>query len=75
MLGLMEFAMVPIPFVFYRYGHKIRAKSQLIRRMREDQEKLDNKKKRAAEREQKLKEREAGVQAEEKMTEKEKLDV
>jgi hypothetical protein len=51
MLSLIEFALIPIPLVFYRYGHKIREKSALIRTMREDREKLDSKKQRAAERE------------------------
>lgn len=51
MLSLIEFALIPIPLVFYRYGHKIREKSALIRTMREDREKLDGKKRRAAERE------------------------
>lgn len=55
MLSLIEFAMIPIPFVFYLYGHKIREKSSLIRQMREDKEKLDSKKRRADE---KLRERE-----------------
>lgn len=49
MLSLIEFAMIPIPLVFYRYGHKIREKSALIRQMREDRDKLENKKRRAAE--------------------------
>lgn len=49
MLSLIEFAMIPIPLVFYRYGHRIREKSALIRQMREDREKLDGKKRRAAE--------------------------
>ena len=49
MLSLIEFAMIPIPVVFYRYGHKIREKSALIRQMREDRDKLDSKKRRAAE--------------------------
>ncbi|KAF2276396.1 MFS general substrate transporter [Westerdykella ornata] len=74
MLGLLEVAMIPIPFVFYRYGHKIRARSDLIRRMREDQEKLETKKRRAAEREQRMQEREP-VAREEIMVSKEKLDV
>lgn len=39
LLGLLEAAMIPIPLVFYRYGEKIRAKSPVIRQMREDQEK------------------------------------
>ncbi|KAF2249790.1 MFS general substrate transporter, partial [Trematosphaeria pertusa] len=50
MLSFIEFAMIPIPLVFYRYGHKIREKSALIRRMREDKEKLDSRKRKAAER-------------------------
>ena len=48
MLSLIEFAMIPIPLVFYRYGGKIREKSALIRQMREDREKLDSKKRHAA---------------------------
>jgi len=58
MLSFIEFALIPIPFVFYRYGHRIREKSALIRQMREDKEKLDNKLKRAAEREERLRARE-----------------
>ena len=58
MLSLLEFAMIPIPLVFYRYGHKIREKSALIRQMREDRERLDNKMKKAAEREERQKARE-----------------
>jgi hypothetical protein len=50
MLSLIEFAMIPIPVVFYFYGHKIREKSTLIRQMREDKEKLESRKRRAAER-------------------------
>ncbi|KAF3038548.1 hypothetical protein E8E11_001759 [Didymella keratinophila] len=50
MLSLIEFAMIPIPVIFYRYGHKIREKSALIRQMREDRDKLDSKKRKAAER-------------------------
>ncbi|KAH7383931.1 major facilitator superfamily domain-containing protein [Pyrenochaeta sp. MPI-SDFR-AT-0127] len=55
MLSLIEFAMIPIPLVFYFYGHKIREKSDLIRQMREDKEKLDGRKKKAAERAERLK--------------------
>jgi hypothetical protein len=36
--------------VFYRYGHRIREKSALIRQMREDREKLEGRKRRALER-------------------------
>jgi hypothetical protein len=50
MLAIIEFALIPIPVVFYLYGHKIREKSALIRQMREDREKLESKKRRAAER-------------------------
>ncbi|KAJ4298923.1 hypothetical protein N0V90_004166 [Kalmusia sp. IMI 367209] len=70
MLSLIEFAMIPIPLVFYRYGHKIREKSALIRHMREDREKLENKLKKAAEREERHKAREAGIAGD-----KEKLEV
>lgn len=70
MLSLIEFAMIPIPLVFYRYGHKIREKSALIRQMREDREKLDHKMKKAAEREERQKTRETAM-----IDEKEKLDV
>ncbi|KAI0154720.1 major facilitator superfamily transporter [Xylariaceae sp. FL1272] len=38
LLGLLEVALIPIPFVFWRYGDKIRAKSPAIRALREDQE-------------------------------------
>ena len=43
MLGLMQVAIIPIPVLFYRYGHNIRMKSILIRRMQEDKEKLESK--------------------------------
>lgn len=66
MLSLIEFAMIPIPVVFYLYGHKIREKSALIRQMREDRERLDLKKRKAAEREERLKGRE-GPEGEKKM--------
>jgi len=38
LLGLTQVALIPIPFVFYKWGDKIRAKSPLIKQMREDQE-------------------------------------
>lgn len=47
-LGVMEIIMIPIPFVFWRYGGKIRAKSRLIRQLREDQARMDNKRAKAA---------------------------
>jgi MFS family permease len=39
LLGLLEAAMIPIPVIFYKYGERIRAKSKIIRQLREDQEK------------------------------------
>lgn len=43
LLGLLEVAMIPIPFVFWKYGAKIRANSRVIRQLREDQERIDAK--------------------------------
>lgn len=43
LLGLIEVAMIPIPFVFWKYGAKIRSKSRVIRQLREDQERIDAK--------------------------------
>ncbi|KAF1809781.1 MFS general substrate transporter [Eremomyces bilateralis CBS 781.70] len=40
-LGLLEVLLAPIPFIFYRYGHKIRMKSTLIRQMTEDRKRLE----------------------------------
>lgn len=48
LLGLLEVAIIPIPVVFYRYGHKIRMKSALIRAMQEDKKRLEGKRSRAA---------------------------
>lgn len=38
LLGLLEVLTVPIPLVFWRYGGKIRAKSRVLRQLREDQD-------------------------------------
>ncbi|KAF1983260.1 MFS general substrate transporter [Aulographum hederae CBS 113979] len=46
LLGLLELALAPIPFVFYRYGHRIRERSGLIRKMREDLERAEMKRRR-----------------------------
>lgn len=46
LLACLEFCLVPIPFVFYRYGNIIRKKSTLIAQMQADQEKLQAKKRR-----------------------------
>lgn len=35
LLGVLEVLIIPIPFLFYKYGAKIREKSTLIRRMRD----------------------------------------
>ena len=43
MLGLIQVAIIPIPVVFYKYGHKIRMKSGLIRSMQQDKERLESK--------------------------------
>lgn len=50
LLGLLEVAIIPIPVVFYKYGHKIREKSSLIREMRENEERQEKKRQRAQER-------------------------
>ena len=70
LLAILEFALIPIPIVFYLYGHKIREKSELIRQMREDREKLESRKRRAAERAERLKDDEVG-----RWDEKKALDV
>jgi len=44
LLGLLEVAIIPIPFVFWRYGARIRARSRTIRQLREEQERYDAKK-------------------------------
>ncbi|KAK4192237.1 major facilitator superfamily domain-containing protein [Podospora australis] len=36
LLGLLEVLLIPIPFAFYRYGDRIRAKSRVIKVMREE---------------------------------------
>lgn len=43
LLGLMEVVLVPIPFMFYKYGDRIRARSHVIKKMREDQARQDRK--------------------------------
>ncbi|KAI1174480.1 major facilitator superfamily transporter [Nemania sp. FL0916] len=52
-LGLLEVALIPIPFVFWRYGEKIRAKSPAIRSLREDQERVERRVARAQRRKEK----------------------
>ncbi|KUL82940.1 hypothetical protein ZTR_10396 [Talaromyces verruculosus] len=43
LLGLLEVACIPIPFIFWKYGYKIRQKSIFIRSMQEDQRRLRGK--------------------------------
>ncbi|KAF2087706.1 MFS general substrate transporter [Saccharata proteae CBS 121410] len=44
LLGLMELGLAPVPFVFYKYGDRIRRKSRLISEMRRDMERAARKK-------------------------------
>ncbi|KAI7337383.1 MFS general substrate transporter [Hortaea werneckii] len=46
LLAILEAICIPIPFVFYRYGWKIRQKSKLIRKMRADKERQIEKRRR-----------------------------
>lgn len=39
--GLLAVVMIPVPFVFWRFGARIRAKSKTIRRLREDQDRME----------------------------------
>ena len=64
LLGLLEVCLVPIPFVFYRYGEKIRSKSRVIRQMRAEQEKNNKKRAKAQAKLQKAQESETVAQAE-----------
>lgn len=48
LLGLMEVVLIPIPIIFYRYGDRIRARSPVIKQMREEQLKSDTKRARLA---------------------------
>ena len=43
LLGLLEVAIIPIPFVFYFYGARIRKQSTLIRQLQEDRERTERK--------------------------------
>lgn len=46
LLGFLEVVLIPIPFVFYKWGDKIRSRSPLIRQMREDQRRMERRAKR-----------------------------
>lgn len=58
LLGLVQVALIPIPFIFYKWGHRIRKRSPMIQRLRADQERGE---KRAA-RARKLQERRAATE-------------
>lgn len=47
LLGMFVVVLIPIPFAFYRYGHKIREKSSLIREMREIEQRQQAKRSKA----------------------------
>jgi hypothetical protein len=49
-LGLLEVLIIPIPFLFYKYGGRIREKSAMIREMRENEQRQELKKRKAEER-------------------------
>jgi hypothetical protein len=58
-LGLLEVALIPIPFVFWKYGHKIRAKSPAIKSLREDQERIERRAAKAHRHKERLQEKSA----------------
>ena len=47
LLGLVQVACIPIPFVFYKYGDRIRARSPLIKSLRAEQARNDERAERA----------------------------
>jgi hypothetical protein len=47
LLGLVAVAIIPIPLVFYKYGHKIRRRSTLITSMQKDKARQDRKRAKA----------------------------
>lgn len=49
-LGLLELVLIPIPWIFYRRGERIRARSPVIRQMREEQAVNDRKRARGGRR-------------------------
>lgn len=49
LLGLLEVVLIPIPIAFYKYGDRIRARSPVIKKMREEQARQDRKRAKLAE--------------------------
>ena len=64
LLGLLEVLIVPIPFVFYKYGARIRERSSLIREMRENEERQERKRRRARARVERMDGKGKGVEVE-----------
>ncbi|KAF2968914.1 hypothetical protein GQX73_g4701 [Xylaria multiplex] len=58
-LGLLEVVLIPIPFVFWRYGDRIRAKSPAIRILREDQERIERRAARVQRRKERMQQKSA----------------
>jgi hypothetical protein len=50
LLGLLEAAFIPVPFVFYKYGRRIREKSSLIREMEKERRREERRDRRREER-------------------------
>jgi MFS family permease len=61
LLGLLEVAMIPIPIIFYKYGVNIRAKSPVIKQMREDDERNERRAARAEKKKEKQKQSQHGA--------------
>lgn len=59
LLGLLEVICIPIPFVFWRYGGKIRAKSRVIQQLQTELDEMERKRARNDERRQRRERREA----------------
>lgn len=62
LLGLLEVALIPVPLAFWKYGKQIRARSPLIKQMREDQEKNESRRARQLAKAEVKKAREANAQ-------------
>lgn len=60
LLGLVQVACIPIPFIFYKYGDRIRARSPLIKQLRDEQARNDERAERAKQKAEKKSARERG---------------
>jgi xanthine/uracil permease len=70
LLGLLEVALIPIPFIFWKYGERIRAKSPAIRSLREDQERIERRAAKTQRRREKLRQKDVADATTEPVTEK-----